>query len=82
VPNDKETADFVENFQMTEILFESALDARRRGCPEIADTVRKLLVSRMFNAGQYQSGWPILERSVYGLAMLALLDNEPGAGPT
>jgi hypothetical protein len=79
VPNDEETVNFVENFQMTETLFESALDAGRRGCPEIADTVRKLLVSWMFNAGQYQSASPILERSVYGLAMLALLDNEPGA---
>jgi hypothetical protein len=78
VPSDEETVKFVENFQMTETLFESALDARRRGCPEIAETVRKLLVSRMFNGGQYQAGWPILERSVYGLAILALLDDEPG----
>ena len=79
MPNDEETVKFVENFQMTETLFESALDARSRGCAELADTVRKLLVSWMFKAGRYHTGWAILERSVYGLAMLALLDDEPGA---
>src|SRR5260221_1692491 len=77
VPDDEETVKFVENFQMTETLFESGRDARSHGCAEIADTVRKLLVSWMFKAGRYDTD--ILERSVYGLAMLALLDDEPGA---
>src|SRR3546814_1028663 len=37
VPDDEETVKFVENFRMTETLFEAAVDARRRGCPELAD---------------------------------------------
>jgi hypothetical protein len=33
----------------------------------------------MFEAGRYQTGWAILERSVYGLAALALLAGDSGA---
>jgi hypothetical protein len=45
VPHDEETVKFVENFQMTEMLFESAVDARRRGCPELADDIGEMLLS-------------------------------------
>lgn len=57
---------------MTEMLFKAAVDARRRGCPELADDIGKMLLSWTFKAGQYQTGWAILERSLYGLATLAL----------
>ena len=35
----------------------------------------------MFKAGRHASGWAILERSVYGLASLALLAEADGAIP-
>lgn len=73
VPDDEETVKFVENFGMTETLFEAAVDAHRRGCPELADKIGKILLSWTFKAGRYQTGWAILERGVYGLATLALL---------
>ncbi len=73
VPNDVETVKFVETFRLTDKLFETALDARNRGCPDIAADIAELLLSWMFNGGQYQTGWAILERSTYGLAVLALL---------
>ena len=79
VPDDEETVKFVENFRMTETLFEAAVDARRRGCPELADDIGKMLLSWTFKAGRYHTGWAILERSVYGLATLALLANDAAA---
>src|SRR3546814_10583265 len=79
VPDDEETVKFVENFRMTETLFEAAVDARRRGCPELADDIGKMLLSWTFKAGQYQTGRAILERSVYGLTTLALLAEDAAA---
>lgn len=76
VPDDEETVKFVENFRMTETLFEAAVDARSRGCPELADDIGKMLLSWTFKAGRYQTGWAFLERSVYGLGMLALLADD------
>src|SRR3546814_4999448 len=46
VPDDEETVKFVENFRMTETLFEAAVDARRRGCPELADDIGKMQIGR------------------------------------
>lgn len=74
VPDDIETVKFVETFSMTETLFDSAVDAHNRDCPDIAADIAGLLISWMFRGGQYHSGWAILERSMYGLAVLALLD--------
>lgn len=76
VPDDEETVKFVENFGMTETLFEAAVDAHRRGCPELVDRIGKMLLSWMFKAGRYQTGWATLERSVYGLATLSLLADD------
>jgi hypothetical protein len=79
VPDNEETVKFVENFQMTETLFKAAGDARARGCPELADGIGKMLLSWMFKAGCYQTGWAILEKSVYGIATLALLADDADA---
>lgn len=77
IPDDKETVTFVENFQMTETLLESAVDARNRGCDEIAKEIGEILLSWTFKGGKYQSGWGILERGLCGLAAFALLaENE------
>jgi hypothetical protein len=74
VPDDIETVKFIETFSMTETLFNAALDAHNRDCPDIAADIAGLLISWMFRGGQYHSGWAILERSTYGLAVLALLE--------
>src|SRR3546814_19425393 len=68
----EETVKFVENFRMTETLFEAAEDARRRGSQELADDIGKMLLSWTFKAGEYQTVSAILDRSVYGLAKLAI----------
>lgn len=74
VPEDIETVEFIETFRMTETLFDAAVDARNRDCPDIAAAIGGLLISWMFRGGQYHSGWAILESSMYGLAVLALLE--------
>ena len=73
VPDEREVVAFVETYQMTEILFEAANDAKRRGCDDIALNIRDLLLSWAFKAGKYQTGWEILERSCYGLACLNII---------
>ena len=66
---------------MAETLFKAALDAHRRDCLEIAAGITGLLTSWMFEGGQYHSGWSILEHTMYGLAVLALLGEASGAVP-
>ena len=79
VPDDKAAVAFVENYQMTETLFEAAIDAHNRGCEEVAAEVRDMLLSWMFKAGRYETGWAILERACYGLATLELVQGKDGS---
>jgi len=79
IPDDKEVAAFVENYSMTEILFDAAVDAHNRDCDEVASQVRDLLLSWMFKAGKYEIGWAILERACYGLATLELIQGKDGS---
>ncbi len=72
VPDNKEAIIFVENYAMTETLYDSADDAFNRECDEVGIQVRKLLLSWAFKAGKYETGLAILERSLYALATLDL----------
>jgi hypothetical protein len=73
IPDDQETVTFVENYEITEILFEAAKDAYQRNCLELAEKVRGLLLGWAFKGGRHQTGWAIFERSLYGIATLALI---------
>ena len=73
IPDDKETVAHVEIYQVTETLFEVATDAYRRGCLEFATEVGGLLLDWAFKGGRHQTGRAILERSLYGLATLAVI---------
>lgn len=79
VPDDKESISVVENYHLTENLFEVALDAHYRECDVIFEEVNKLLLNWAFKAGKYESGWGTLEQSFYGLATLALTSDVPNA---
>jgi hypothetical protein len=81
IPDDLDTVKFVEGFQLTETLFEAAMDAQRHTSAELAERIVDLLLSWMFKAGRHASGWARLERSVYALASLALLAENDGAIP-
>ena len=72
IPRDQESVTFVETFQLTEILFEAAMDARERGCDENADAISTILLSWTFKGGRYITGWGVLERGFCGCAALAL----------
>lgn len=76
IPDDKDTVTFVENFQMTETLFEAAIDARNRGCDEIAKEIGGSLLSWTFKGGRYETGWGILERGLCGLAAFAVMGGD------
>ncbi len=81
VPREAEAITFLERFRMTETLFDAAFDAYLRDCKGIVLKVIDLLVSWMFTAGQHRSGCAIVERSICGLAVLALLAESDGAIP-
>ncbi len=81
IPDDKDTATFVENYGMTETLFEAALDALDRDCDKVFEDARDLLFSWAFKAGRHHVGYAILERSMYGLATLALWKDGFDGGP-
>lgn len=76
IPSDKESVAFVESFQMTETLFKAAIDARNRGCDEIANEIWKSLLSWTFKGGRFEMGWGILERGLCGLAAFAVLGGD------
>lgn len=76
IPDDKDTVTFVENFQMTETLFEAAVNARNHGCDEIAKEIGESLLSWTFKGGRYQTGWGVLERGLSGLAAFALMGGD------
>jgi hypothetical protein len=81
VPDDIDTVKFIENFQMTETLFEAAMDAHRGDCPDMVADIADLLVLWMLKGGRFHSGRAILEHSIYGLAVLAFLAEADGAIP-
>jgi hypothetical protein len=72
IADHKDTVSFIETFQLTETLFEAALDAQSRDCDKVYKSVHDMLVSWAFRAGRHHIGWAILERSMYALATLSL----------
>jgi hypothetical protein len=81
IPEDKDTASFVENFGLTELLFEAALDAQSRESHEVSESTRKLLVSWAFKAGHHHTGWAVFERSILALVTLVLCKEDSGLVP-
>ena len=75
IPDNKDTVTFVENYQLTEVLFEAALAAHNYDS-DVAKEIQDSLLSWVFKGGKYQSGWGILERGLCGLAKLALREGD------
>lgn len=76
IPDDQETMTFVESFEITEILFKAAMDARDRDCDEVANEIGKILLSWTFKGGKFQTGRNILERGLCACAVFALMGGE------
>jgi hypothetical protein len=73
IPDDEETVKFIETYRIADNIFESAVDAHKRGCDTEALKIRDLLLSWMRKVGKYQTGWASLETSCCGLACLNLI---------
>lgn len=71
IPETEKTTTFVENYQLTEALFEVASNAFSLGCDEVANDVFDQLVLWTFKAGMYQTGWNVFEKGLCGLAALS-----------
>lgn len=76
VPDNRENVAAVANHQLHETLFEAAMVGYQRECNEYLKSAQKCLLCWAFKGGKYQLGWGILEHSLYGLAVLALLPNQ------
>jgi truncated hemoglobin YjbI len=76
IPDNNESVRHVENFSVTEILFDVALDSNQREFEEFSLQVGKILLSWGFKGGKYGSGWGTLDKSIYGLAALAIIRKE------
>ena len=68
VPDDSNAVSFVDRFQLTEKLFDVAVDAKNRGLDEFVDEVRKLLIAWAFKAGKFDS--EILVQAFFALATI------------
>ncbi len=79
VPDDRESVSAVANYQLHETLFEAAMTGHQRECNEYMKAAQDCLLGWAFKGGKYQLGWGILEHSLYGLAVLALLPDQMGA---
>jgi hypothetical protein len=72
LPRDDDTVAFLEIFHITETYFTVAIDAENRGADDLATDMRKLLLRWGMEAGAHNTRWAILEKSIYGLAVLGL----------
>jgi hypothetical protein len=75
-PYNEATIAFIENFSVTELIFEVATDTTRFGGDKVSQTARNLLLSWAFKAGRHNVGWAILERAMCALATLVLWKDE------
>lgn len=72
LPDEEEKLKFAENYQLTNLLFQSSIDASKHGCDDVASKIFDLLLSWTFKAGKYETYQYILEKGCYGLACLNL----------
>lgn len=77
IPNNEETIKYIETYRIADNIFESSVDAHKRGCDKEALEIRELLLSWTYKAGKYQTGWATLEKACCGLACLNLILGMP-----
>jgi hypothetical protein len=73
IPDDEETIKYIETYRIADHIFESAVDAHKRGCDTEALQIRDLLLSWTRKVGKYQTGWASLENACCGLACLNII---------
>ena len=73
IPDDEETIKYIETYRIADNIFESTVDAHKRGCDKEALEIRDLLLSWTYKAGKYHTGRATLEKACCGLACLNLI---------
>jgi hypothetical protein len=73
IPDNEETIKYIETYRIADKIFESTVDAHKRGCDMEALVIRDLLLSWTCKVGKYQTGWASLEIACCGLACLNLI---------
>lgn len=73
IPDDEGTIKYIETYRIADNIFESAVDAHKRGCDTEALEIRDLLLSWTRKVGKYQTGWASLKTACCGLACLNLI---------
>ncbi|GAA0842031.1 hypothetical protein GCM10009113_09430 [Marinobacter szutsaonensis] len=73
IPDDEGTIKYIETYRIADNIFESAVDAHKRGCHTEALEIRELLLSWTRKVGKYQTGRASLETACCGLACLNLI---------
>jgi hypothetical protein len=78
LPRDKEAAQFLQRFHISDRLFETALAARQRAADDVYDAARSMIIRWSMEAGAQVTAWSILEKGLVALITLALLnEGEP-----
>lgn len=80
IPDGRETVKFVENWGLTEALFEAATAARKHGCDEISNRIEQDLLSWAFKAGKDETAWGTLELGLCAYAVFRLNSGPGGEG--
>ena len=79
VPDDKESVSAVAKYKLHETLFDAAMKGHQRESGEYMEAACDCLLGWAFKGGKYELGWGILEQSLYGLAVIALLPDQMDA---
>ena len=73
VPDDEDSVKHVAQFKLTDVLFEIALHAHNVSHAEFSIEIDRILVSWAFKGGRYQTGWGVLQHSIFALSTLAMV---------
>jgi|TARA_R100000049_G_scaffold4346_1_gene9876 hypothetical protein len=79
LPDDGNSVTFIENYSLTENLFEAASEGYRRDCLEFYESCKRLLIAWAKKGGKHETGWGILETSIKGLVALVIGERAPRA---
>nr|WP_129502260.1 hypothetical protein [Malaciobacter halophilus] len=70
IPKDKESIQLVENYQLTELIFELILKSHQRNCKKITDDLIEYLLKWGLEVGQIDNSHSSCENSIYALCSL------------
>ena len=79
IPLDKDSIDLAERFGLTEQLFDMARAAQELQAPDISEQIQKVMLDRACSAAAEEDGWLTLPKTIQGLCVLAVTNEEADA---